>query len=149
MSDKAKRHAFLSVTDKTGITDLAQDLTALGFTIHSSGGTAKTLKQMELDIVTYPDLRHAAALDRNQCAQDLLSSRRDLRQVGVPELRARDAGSGRRVAVIGRDEERPLAAPDQGVRDRQPGDPGSDHHDLHVAVSISTRAPATRARASA
>lgn len=49
MSEKQKR-AFLNVSDKTGIVDLAQGLKELGWELLASGGTAKTLKQFELEI---------------------------------------------------------------------------------------------------
>lgn len=39
-----KKRALISVTDKTGITELAQELVALGFEVLSTGGTAKTLQ---------------------------------------------------------------------------------------------------------
>jgi phosphoribosylaminoimidazolecarboxamide formyltransferase/IMP cyclohydrolase len=38
------KKALISVTDKTGITELARKLSALGFEILSTGGTAKTLQ---------------------------------------------------------------------------------------------------------
>lgn len=40
--------ALISVSDKTGVVDLAQDLTALGFSILSTGGTAKALTLAEI-----------------------------------------------------------------------------------------------------
>ncbi len=41
----AKRFALLSVSDKTGIVDLARALAGLGFSILSTGGTAKLLEK--------------------------------------------------------------------------------------------------------
>jgi phosphoribosylaminoimidazolecarboxamide formyltransferase / IMP cyclohydrolase len=38
------KHALLSVSDKTGITDFAHGLLSLGFTLLSTGGTAKLLR---------------------------------------------------------------------------------------------------------
>ena len=38
-----KKRALISVTDKSGITELAQELVTLGFEILSTGGTAKAL----------------------------------------------------------------------------------------------------------
>ncbi len=39
-----KKRALISVTDKSGIVELAQELVALGFEILSTGGTAKALQ---------------------------------------------------------------------------------------------------------
>jgi phosphoribosylaminoimidazolecarboxamide formyltransferase / IMP cyclohydrolase len=44
------RHALLSVSDKRGIVAFAQALSALGFTLLSTGGTAKTLRDAGLAI---------------------------------------------------------------------------------------------------
>ena len=52
----AKHTAFLSVSDKTGIVEFAFHLSKLGFGIVSSGGTAKLLKQSELEILELKDL---------------------------------------------------------------------------------------------
>ncbi len=50
------RIALLSVADKTGIVELAQALVAThGFTIISSGGTAKTLKAAGMPVMTVPE----------------------------------------------------------------------------------------------
>ena len=43
--------ALLSVTDKTGIIALAQALIDLGFQIISTGGTAKLLKQAQIEVI--------------------------------------------------------------------------------------------------
>ena len=42
------QQALLSVSDKTGIVDLARELNGLGISIISSGGTSKTLKDQEI-----------------------------------------------------------------------------------------------------
>ncbi|MBI4051694.1 MAG: bifunctional phosphoribosylaminoimidazolecarboxamide formyltransferase/IMP cyclohydrolase [Elusimicrobia bacterium] len=42
--------AFLSVSDKTGIVEFAHELKLMGYELHSTGSTAKTLKQIELEI---------------------------------------------------------------------------------------------------
>lgn len=44
------RRALLSVTDKTGIVDLAHRLSDLGAEIVSTGGTAQTLRQAEINV---------------------------------------------------------------------------------------------------
>ena len=54
---ETKKHALLSVFNKDGIVDFAQGLQALGFTIVSSGGTARTLKEADLpDIIDVAEL---------------------------------------------------------------------------------------------
>ena len=52
MSEPAKktRIALLAVSDKTGIVEFAHELAKLGFRILSAGGTAKLLKQAELQV---------------------------------------------------------------------------------------------------
>ena len=54
--------ALLSVSDKTGIVDFAHGLAELGYRILSSGGTARTLRQAELEVsdvgelTAFPDI---------------------------------------------------------------------------------------------
>jgi phosphoribosylaminoimidazolecarboxamide formyltransferase/IMP cyclohydrolase len=45
------QRALISVTDKTGITELAKELSALGIEILSTGGTAKKLRTEKLRVV--------------------------------------------------------------------------------------------------
>jgi phosphoribosylaminoimidazolecarboxamide formyltransferase / IMP cyclohydrolase len=45
-----KKKALISVTDKSGIVELAQELKALGFEILSTGGTAKALQAAGLPV---------------------------------------------------------------------------------------------------
>lgn len=42
-----KKRALISVSDKNGITEFAQQLSELGFEIISTGGTKKHLKRVE------------------------------------------------------------------------------------------------------
>lgn len=49
------RRALLSVSDKTGIVELAQELAALGVAILSTGGTARTLRDAGLEITDVSD----------------------------------------------------------------------------------------------
>ncbi|MHB8605542.1 MAG: bifunctional phosphoribosylaminoimidazolecarboxamide formyltransferase/IMP cyclohydrolase [Thermoplasmatota archaeon] len=55
-------HALLSVSDKTGIADFARRLAAKGFTIVSTGGTAKTLREAGVavkdvsDVTGFPEM---------------------------------------------------------------------------------------------
>ena len=51
-----KRRALLSVSDKTGIVDMARGLEKLGFEIISTGGTERTLKEAGLHPVNISDI---------------------------------------------------------------------------------------------
>ncbi len=51
----SKKFALLSVSDKTGIVDIAKTLTMHGYTLLSTGGTASTLKQAGLAVVDVSD----------------------------------------------------------------------------------------------
>ncbi len=46
-----KKRALISVYDKAGVVELARDLTALGYTLLSTGGTAETLKNAGIPVV--------------------------------------------------------------------------------------------------
>ena len=48
--------ALLSVSDKTGLVELAQDLVARGVTLLSTGGTSKTLKEAGLPVTDVSDV---------------------------------------------------------------------------------------------
>src|SRR6478752_8209837 len=48
--------ALLSVSDKTGILDLARGLAARGFELVSTGGTARTLTEAGLAVTNVSDL---------------------------------------------------------------------------------------------
>jgi phosphoribosylaminoimidazolecarboxamide formyltransferase/IMP cyclohydrolase len=48
--------AFISVYDKTGIVEFADELTGLGFEIYSSGSTFKLLKQSEINVEEIDDV---------------------------------------------------------------------------------------------
>ncbi len=50
MKSTNRRWALLSVSDKAGVVDLAQQLTGLGYQILSTGGTAKLLSQCGVDV---------------------------------------------------------------------------------------------------
>jgi phosphoribosylaminoimidazolecarboxamide formyltransferase/IMP cyclohydrolase len=50
-----KKYALLSVSEKTGVLEFAQGLCKLGYTILSTGGTAKLLQQHNLDVVEVAD----------------------------------------------------------------------------------------------
>ena len=54
MSDK--RRALLSVSDKTGLVELARELVASGFEIISTGGTAKTLRDGGVAVIDAADV---------------------------------------------------------------------------------------------
>ncbi|MGM0689898.1 MAG: bifunctional phosphoribosylaminoimidazolecarboxamide formyltransferase/IMP cyclohydrolase, partial [Bacillota bacterium] len=46
-----RRRALLSVSDKTGIVELARELSALGFEIVSTGGTARKLRDEGVEVI--------------------------------------------------------------------------------------------------
>ena len=48
--------AIISVSDKTGIVELAQQLTNIGITIYSTGGTATLLKENNISVKNISDL---------------------------------------------------------------------------------------------
>ena len=52
------RRALLSVSDKTGIVDFAQKLTALGYDIISTGGTKKVLEEAKIPVLSAEDVTH-------------------------------------------------------------------------------------------
>lgn len=51
-----KRRALLSVTDKTGLLEFARGLSALGFELISTGGTANLLRSEGLEVMEVSDL---------------------------------------------------------------------------------------------
>ncbi len=69
--------AFLSVWDKTGIVEFAHGLQDLGYAILSTGATARTLKQAELEIYELPPpegLPHLLSEKVRMLSPDLLAS---------------------------------------------------------------------------
>ena len=50
------RRALLAVYDKAGVAELARELIAMGVTIVSSGGTARTLREAGLDVTPVEDV---------------------------------------------------------------------------------------------
>ena len=51
MPDNRKRRALISVSDKTGIVEFAQELRAIGYEIMSTGGTAKALTEAGINVL--------------------------------------------------------------------------------------------------
>src|ERR1044071_8214442 len=49
------RRALISVSDKTGIVDFAQELKSFGVEIISTGGTAKSLREAGVDVLDVSD----------------------------------------------------------------------------------------------
>lgn len=49
--DRSKRYALMSVSEKTGIVELAKGLVELGFSILSTGGTADELKKAGIEVI--------------------------------------------------------------------------------------------------
>lgn len=58
MTDILIRRALLSVTDKTGLVDLAKELHRLGVELISTGGTKKTLSDAGLPVKDVSDITH-------------------------------------------------------------------------------------------
>src|ERR1700712_1509680 len=56
MTDIPIRRALLSVSDKTGIVDLARNLAGHGVELVSTGGTAKALRDAGLEVRDVSDL---------------------------------------------------------------------------------------------
>jgi phosphoribosylaminoimidazolecarboxamide formyltransferase / IMP cyclohydrolase len=50
------RRALISVSDKTGIVDFAQELKSFGVELISTGGTAKTLREAGIDVLDVADI---------------------------------------------------------------------------------------------
>ncbi|HEV2904252.1 MAG TPA: bifunctional phosphoribosylaminoimidazolecarboxamide formyltransferase/IMP cyclohydrolase [Pyrinomonadaceae bacterium] len=50
------RRALISVSDKTGIVDFAQELKSFGVEIVSTGGTAKALREAGIDVIDVADI---------------------------------------------------------------------------------------------
>ena len=57
-----KKYALISVYDKTGVSDFAKELSELGYTLLSTGGTAKVLKKSGLPVVEVKDLTKASEM---------------------------------------------------------------------------------------
>lgn len=51
-----RKRALISVSDKTGIIDLAKELSTLGIDIISTGGTAKTLSDAGINVINVSDI---------------------------------------------------------------------------------------------
>ena len=51
-----KKRALISVSDKTGIVDLAKSLIDFGYEIVSTGGTLKVLRDSNLDAIDISDI---------------------------------------------------------------------------------------------
>ena len=51
MSERGAKRALISVSDKTGVTDLGRALARLGWELISTGGTARALKEAGLEVI--------------------------------------------------------------------------------------------------
>ncbi|MDR0200299.1 MAG: bifunctional phosphoribosylaminoimidazolecarboxamide formyltransferase/IMP cyclohydrolase [Streptococcaceae bacterium] len=80
-----KKRALISVSDKTGITEFAQKLVALGWEIVSTGGTAKALTEanvptIEIDEVTgFPEMMDGRVKTLHPLVHGALLGRRDVK----------------------------------------------------------------------
>lgn len=57
-----QKNALISVFDKTGIVDFVQGLVDLGYIIYSSGGTAKKLRDADIDVIDVATLVGGGAI---------------------------------------------------------------------------------------
>ncbi len=51
-----KKRALISVSDKTGIVELAKEIVSCGYEIISTGGTAVALKNAGIDVIGISDI---------------------------------------------------------------------------------------------
>lgn len=76
--------ALLSVSDKTGLVEFASGLQALGFTLLSTGGTAKALRSVGLavtdvsDVTQFPEMLDGRVKTLHPAVHGGLLARRDL-----------------------------------------------------------------------
>ena len=117
------RRALLSVSDKTGLLDLARALAAHGVELISTGGTAKTIREAGLPVVA--SMGAAAKLDPSKIrAADISKSFMcPLAQIIRKRLRRRGVTSGVRCvfsteAALNKNEPVIEEAPEQGVSGR-------------------------------
>ncbi len=80
------KRALLSVSEKTGIIDLAEELHTLGIEIISTGGTAETLKQANIpvtlvsDITQFPEVMEGRVKTLHPKIHGAILGKRDLHQ---------------------------------------------------------------------
>src|SRR6476646_8559999 len=76
--------ALLSVSDKTGLIDLARGLAELGWELVSTGGTAKALRDAGLtavdvsDVTGFPEMMHGRVKTLHPAVHGALLARRDV-----------------------------------------------------------------------
>ncbi|HVX39676.1 MAG TPA: bifunctional phosphoribosylaminoimidazolecarboxamide formyltransferase/IMP cyclohydrolase [Gemmatimonadaceae bacterium] len=76
--------ALLSVSDKTGLVEFARGLTALGWELVSTGGTAKSLREAGLtvldvaDVTGFPEMMHGRVKTLHPAVHGALLARRDV-----------------------------------------------------------------------
>ena len=95
----ASPRALISVYDKTGVVDFAKKLTDLGWTILSTGGTARLLRENDVNVTDVTDVTghpevfngrvktlhpaiHAAILARGNNSDDMAT----LEELGYPRI---------------------------------------------------------------
>lgn len=91
----SKRHALISVYDKTGVVEFAKGLVELGFAIIASGGTATVLRDAGLEVIDTTDLVGEAILGHRVVtlsreihagilAKNTLEDQAELDRLGIP-----------------------------------------------------------------
>lgn len=79
-----KKTALLSVSDKSGVVEFARELTALGYDLLSTGGTAKALREAKLsvrdvsDVTAFPEMLDGRVKTLHPAVHGGLLARRDL-----------------------------------------------------------------------
>ena len=98
--------ALLSVSDKTGIVDLARGLVARGFELVSTGGTARTLSDAGLpvtnvsDVTGFPEMMDGRVKTLHPALHGGILARRDRPDdLAALHPRHRSGGRGRRQPV--------------------------------------------------
>ena len=103
--------ALLSVSNKTGIVELAQRLTAIGYELISTGGTARALRAAGLtvrdvaDLTHFPEMLDGRVKTLHPAVHGALLARRDDPEHMAALARARDradrCGGGESLSLSG------------------------------------------------
>ncbi|MBM7553409.1 bifunctional phosphoribosylaminoimidazolecarboxamide formyltransferase/IMP cyclohydrolase [Thalassobacillus pellis] len=78
-----KKRALLSVSNKTGLTDFAKDLTSLGYELVSTGGTKRALEEAGLDVLSvsevtkFPEIMDGRVKTLHPAVHSALLAKRD------------------------------------------------------------------------
>ena len=93
----AKPRALISVSDKTGMTDLAEGLSALGYEVVSTGGSAKAISDVGVEVTTvdqitsFPEMLDGRVKTLHPAVHGGILARRDL-ETHVEAVKKHDIG---------------------------------------------------------